>query len=142
MSSSGAELATRASLTASVDRSPHLPPVRESYASSQCLGKPFRTQFLGSRDLVSWPAEAPRQLRKLVTIVAFGSTHYHHDVTLLGQIPQGLLPLLGRLADRVDETHVGLWEATAHGGDQLEDGGERLRRLSYDAQPRPAFQLL
>ena len=88
------------------------------------------------------PAEALCQFRELAAVIAVAAAHDHDDVTFLRQVQQCLLSLLGRLANRIDEAHVGAREAAAHGGDQLENRAQRLRRLRHDTQARPAFQLV
>src|SRR5262249_43038386 len=64
------------------------------------------------------------------------------DVALGGQIVQSLLPLLGRLAYRVDEANVGVGKTATQRGNQLDNSVPGLSRLRDDTQSIAALQLV
>src|SRR5262249_15053799 len=93
-------------------------------------------------DLVGEAAELARQLGELAAVVAVWTADHDDRVTLCRQTAKRLLPVLGRLADRVDEAYVRVGEASAGRFDQVQKVVERVGGRGDDAKARPAGKLL
>ena len=98
--------------------------------------EPFRTKVRLGLDVVHARTVAAARVHELTRVVAVRAADDDDDVASARQLDGGVLTLLGRLADRVDEADVGLREPPSNQRDQVSHPVDRLRRLSGDADAR------
>jgi hypothetical protein len=73
---------------------------------------------------------------ELAGVVAVRAADHDDDIGLTCEVPCGILTVLGRPADGVDEADVGLGELPPDESDQVPHILDRLRRLGGDAYAR------
>ena len=77
------------------------------------VAEPFRTQIRLGLDVVDLRTMVAARVHQLARVVAVRAADDDDDVALARQLERGVLALLRRLADRVDEADVGLRETAA-----------------------------
>ena len=98
--------------------------------------EPFRTKIRLGLDVMDARTMAAARVHQLTRVVAVRAADDDDDVASARQLDGGVLPLLRRLADRVDEADVGLRESPSNQRDQVPHPLDRLRRLRGDADAR------
>src|SRR5262245_62751498 len=72
-------------------------------------------------------------IHELARVVAVRTTDYDDDVRPARQLDRGVLPLLRRPADRIDEAYVGAWKSPPDERGHVPHAIDRLRRLRRNA---------
>src|SRR5690554_1554479 len=109
------------------------------YTYSSLAFQPLRL-YLGSLiNQVSRRAHALSQFPQAVGVGAVGGAHYQHDVAVAGQLFDGILPVLGGVADVVFAGAFDFREPGAQGVDYPGGVVHRQRGLGHEGQPAGVF---
>src|SRR5262249_21434002 len=87
------------------------------------------------------PRTMPRaRAHELPRVVAVLASDHDHDVAFAGQLRGGVLALLRRLTDGVDEPDVGPGEPALHQADEMPRVIDQVGGLGGDAESRALFE--
>ena len=96
--------------------------------------KPIGAKVGGRLDVVDAPAEFRAGLYEFAGVVAVGSADDDHDVAFLREIFRGALPLLGGLADRINEPDFGSGKPKTETLGKVADASGGLGRLRSNTE--------
>jgi hypothetical protein len=103
--------------------------------------QPFGLQAGGALHVVDARAEFRAGLDEFAGIVAVGAAYDDHDVTPRSQFLRGALPLLGRLADSVNDSNLRIRKTAANELREVLHPRDGLRGLGSDAETRARGEL-
>src|SRR5690554_1078728 len=109
------------------------------YAYGLLAFQPFGINLVGFVDQIGGGAHAFGQFPQAVGVGAVGGAHYQHDVAVAGQLFDGILPVLGGVADVVFAGAFYLRELGAQGVDYPGGVVHRQRGLGNEGQPAGVF---
>ncbi len=103
--------------------------------------KPFGAQVLSGLNVMHASAMFSAGRDQFTGVVAVRATDDDDHVAALGEINGGALSVLRRLANGVNEAHVGLRELLANQLNQFADAFDGLRGLGDDSETRASAEL-
>ena len=99
-------------------------------------GKPFRSQVIRGLDVPDSRTMDRASLDKLASVIAVGAADNDDYVTSLRQVHCSVLPLFGGLADRIHESHLGVWKRSSQQLDEMPYPLDGLSCLRHDPVAR------